>query len=494
MSSSEEEKDEFVPDVSSDESPSPRREETQPDTGVNVTSQDLFGDADDISTSESEDGSDDDNIDGGNAMPSQASDSASQTQRYNRATMEDDDDGGGHGFDIEGENQLSHPDFPGFPDDDEDGDGEGDIEPVTNVIEADMPIFPTMMSEQISFVKMPNFLSVEQRAFDPELYDEEIDEEELQDEEGRSRLKLKIENTIRWRYAKDASGDTLNEEGRERESNARIVRWSDGSTSLLLGSEVFDIHQTPLGSGDFSHLFVQQGTGLQGQAVFRNKLTFRPHSTDSHTHRKITMSIADRLGKTQKIRVLPVVGKDPDAHRTAMMKKEEDRLRSAVRLENMQRRSKERSYTRSRPTVNFLEGRGDDDDDDDDETSISAIKRSVASGKKSSVKKSHSQKSKPKKQPKKRSGSGSSEEEEEEDEDADGYDDGDGFIDDGDEDEEEAEEMDEDDAQSTSEEEAPAVEKPKKRKAVEKDSPTSEKKKKKVRSKNIISSSEDDSD
>ncbi len=62
------------------------------------------------------------------------------------------------------------------------------------------------------------------------------------------------------------------------------------------------------------------GTGLQGQAVFRNKLTFRPHSTDSQTHRKMTLSIADRFSKAQKIRVLPAVGRDPESDRLARIK------------------------------------------------------------------------------------------------------------------------------------------------------------------------------
>ena len=47
-----------------------------------------------------------------------------------------------------------------------------------------------------------------------------------------------------------------------------------GSMSLHLGNEIFDIHQMPL-QGDFNHLFIRQGTGLQGQAVFKTKLTFR---------------------------------------------------------------------------------------------------------------------------------------------------------------------------------------------------------------------------
>ena len=41
-------------------------------------------------------------------------------------------------------------------------------------------------------MKFPNFLSVETKPFDPEVYEDEIEEEEQLDEEGRSRLKLKV--------------------------------------------------------------------------------------------------------------------------------------------------------------------------------------------------------------------------------------------------------------------------------------------------------------
>ena len=41
-------------------------------------------------------------------------------------------------------------------------------------------------------VKMPNFLSVETRPFDPNFYEGELDEDEILDEEGRTRLKLKV--------------------------------------------------------------------------------------------------------------------------------------------------------------------------------------------------------------------------------------------------------------------------------------------------------------
>lgn len=123
---------------------------------------------------------------------------------------------------------------------------------------------------------------------------------------------MKVENTVRWRELEKA-------DGRKRESNARLVHWSDGSMTLHLGSEIFDVYKQPL-MGDHNHLFVRQGTGLQGQTIFRTKYTFRPYSTDSSTHRKMTLSLADRSMKTSGVKLLSLVGKDPEAHRGELIK------------------------------------------------------------------------------------------------------------------------------------------------------------------------------
>ena len=70
-----------------------------------------------------------------------------------------------------------------------------------------MPKIQTDLGKEIHFVKLPNFLSVESRPFDGETYEDEMDDEATQqDEEGRTRLKLKVENTIRWRQGFDKEG------------------------------------------------------------------------------------------------------------------------------------------------------------------------------------------------------------------------------------------------------------------------------------------------
>ncbi len=238
-------------------------------------------------------------------------------------------------------------------------------EPVPETrIDVEVPKISTNLGEEVHFVKLPNFLSVDCRPFDPDNYEDEIEDEDSLDEEGRARLKLKVENTIRWRIGFDEEGKTV------RESNARVVKWSDGSMSLHLGNEIFDVYKQPL-QGDFNHLFIRQGTGLQGQAVFRTKLSFRPHSTDSFTHQKLTRNMADRSNKAAGIKVISQVGRDPEANRYKRVKEEEERLRAAMRRDSKQRRVKERS-TKHGLSSGYLEGAGDSDDEGG--VSLAAIK------------------------------------------------------------------------------------------------------------------------
>uniref|UniRef100_A0A3Q1ISE8 RNA polymerase-associated protein LEO1 n=1 Tax=Anabas testudineus TaxID=64144 RepID=A0A3Q1ISE8_ANATE len=286
------------------------------------------------------------------------------------------DDLFGEADDISSDSDAEKPLTPGQPLDTEDGmEGEqADEEPAPETrIEVEIPKVSTDLGSDLYFVKLPNFLSVEPRPFDPQYYEDEFEDEEMLDEEGRTRLKLKVENTIRWRAKRDEEGNEM------RESNARIVKWSDGSMSLHLGNEVFDVYKAPL-QGDHNHLFIRQGTGLQGQAVFKTKLTFRPHSTDSATHRKMTLSLADRCSKTQKIRILPMAGRDPESHRNEMIKKEEERLRASIRRESQQRRMREKQHQRGLSSSYLEPDRYDDEEEGEEAISLAAIKNKFKGG------------------------------------------------------------------------------------------------------------------
>ncbi|KAF5290927.1 hypothetical protein FQA39_LY14533 [Lamprigera yunnana] len=274
------------------------------------------------------------------------------------------------GSDEDSRDRLSEADGndqrPAIEDDEE---KEPEPEPIPETrIDVEIPKISCDLGRDIHFVKLPNFLSVETRPFDQETYEDEIDEEETLDEEGRARLKLKVENTIRWREDIDKEGNTI------KESNARFVRWSDGSLSLHLGSEIFDVYKQPL-QGDHNHLFIRQGTGLQGQAVFRTKLSFRPHSTESFTHRKMTLSLADRSQKVSGIKILSQVGVDPDQDRKSLLKKEEEKLRQTIRVTKTRKRGEGGARSHQREAFREEEG-----SDEDGAISLNAIKNKYKSG------------------------------------------------------------------------------------------------------------------
>nr|SVE75337.1 EOG090X0BPX [Daphnia dolichocephala] len=316
------------------------------------TAEALFGENVDMS---SEDDDDDDKPT--QKLPEKASSDADRDSNADRRSpdeMEQDDDTGGRDNEKEKEPE----------------------EPVPETrIEHELPYIRADVGKEFHFVKLPNFLSVEPRPYDPETYEDELEEEETLDEEGRARLKLKVENTIRWRTAFDKEGNAF------KQSNARMVKWSDGSLSLHLGSEIFDVYRQPL-QGDHNHLFIRQGTGLQGQAVFRTKLTFRPHSTDSFTHRKMTKSLAERSTKTSAIKIIGAVGADPEANRGEKIKKEEERLRASVRRESKQKRIRERAATGRGMSGGYLEPdrEGYDDSEDEGGISLTAIKKQYKRG------------------------------------------------------------------------------------------------------------------
>lgn len=74
----------------------------------------------------------------------------------------------------------------------EDQEEEAPPPPPETRIDVEVPRIQTDLGHELHFVKLPNFLSVETRPYDPETYEDEVDEDEVLDEEGRARLKLKV--------------------------------------------------------------------------------------------------------------------------------------------------------------------------------------------------------------------------------------------------------------------------------------------------------------
>ncbi|KAI9010133.1 Leo1-like protein-domain-containing protein [Hyaloraphidium curvatum] len=215
--------------------------------------------------------------------------------------------------------------------------------------------------QQLFSARLPNYLQVE-----PEPFNEAEFRENLaggDGEEDDEQLRIKLESTIRWRYNKQGLKDEQG--GVIKESNARMIRWSDGSWSLLLGDEMFDVVLSTT-QEEFQYLVATHKSEqlLQTQARFKEHMTFRPSGLQSSIHKKLTASIAAKHKKEAKTRLTDV---DIDPEKA---KEEAEKLEMELRKTNRKLQQRRRNYNRSLRT-------GDLDDDSDDDA-YAAGNRNIA--------------------------------------------------------------------------------------------------------------------
>lgn len=95
-----------------------------------------------------------------------------------------------------------------------------------------LPATYKVPSDYVSaFVRTPNFIKIQTQAFDEAIHDVEA---ERKDFDGSTAV-------VRWRIKRDENGEiVLDAAGKPvKESNARMIQWSDGSMQLVVGDAVF---------------------------------------------------------------------------------------------------------------------------------------------------------------------------------------------------------------------------------------------------------------
>ncbi|KAH8084156.1 Leo1-like protein-domain-containing protein [Filobasidium floriforme] len=119
-----------------------------------------------------------------------------------------------------------------------------------------LPKVPKLASSdgQVWALKLPPAISFPAQPFHPDLYrseegpkQEAEDAEDTTDEARRIRALKRmhsVANTVRWKWKDGTHGEPV------RRSNARVIRWSDGTASLMVGQEMWDLQvDSVAGSG-----------------------------------------------------------------------------------------------------------------------------------------------------------------------------------------------------------------------------------------------------
>ncbi|KAG2631236.1 hypothetical protein PVAP13_2NG007791 [Panicum virgatum] len=152
---------------------------------------------------------------------------------------------------------------------------------------------PPARPEKMNVIKVSNIMGIDPKPFDPKTY---VEEDVFVTDESGTKKRIRLEdNIVRWRTVRNADGTT------SCESNARFVKWKDGSMQLLIGNEVLDISVHDA-HHDQSHLFLRNGKGiLQSQGRLLHKMRFMPSSLSSKSHRLLTALVDSQNKKTVKM-------------------------------------------------------------------------------------------------------------------------------------------------------------------------------------------------
>ncbi|KDD71547.1 Leo1-like protein, partial [Helicosporidium sp. ATCC 50920] len=171
------------------------------------------------------------------------------------------------------------------------------------------PLCLPLPGEGLRLVRLANLLSIDPRPFDPDTYGEE----------GEAGSSAAWETTVHWRWASTPQGTI------QRQSNARFVRWSDGSLQLLLGADALDVREIDI-AGEHSFVFARHQALIQGQSALDRKLVFHPASLRSRFHRRLAAALDGQGMRSTKVRATTTLA-DPAKLKRERELLEEQRIR-----------------------------------------------------------------------------------------------------------------------------------------------------------------------
>ncbi|KAL7538186.1 hypothetical protein ACHAWF_006013 [Thalassiosira exigua] len=263
--------------------------------------------------------------------------------------------------------------------------------------------------------RLPNLLGINPIPYDPRTHDAEDEEE---------RYKGCVHNMIRWRHKRMGWGPNASiardDDGKPiMESNARLVKWSDGSYTLHVGGEVLEVddHDSSLPkdhpdpslagfAGINGYLYVSQkarvrppskkaleadgplatdeddgdaeearpaGTVLECVGPVASRLALRPSSLASDAHRSLKLAVQKR--NVRRARIAEVVTEvDPEREKRERIRGKEDLAKSRARAGGG-RRSGGGGRRRGRMNESYLEEEEDEDAGDYDGVNLGRLKR-----------------------------------------------------------------------------------------------------------------------
>lgn len=195
-------------------------------------------------------------------------------------------------------------------------------------------------SEQIHIVNFGSLVDIEPQPFDPQKF--QLDDPAEAEGTGR-RPRAAILNRLRWRFTGKLDPKT---QQYERESNARFIRWSDGSLQLWIGDDYLDVTEQPTdGRSMMLYAFHERDRVLQAQTRVKSRLLVKPPHVASRLHKNMTMNLVPRSGRNAQVKADAEL-RDYEREHEKMSINEEAELKLRARQEKKTKKSSRRAvYT-----------------------------------------------------------------------------------------------------------------------------------------------------
>ncbi|GJQ13786.1 hypothetical protein GpartN1_g5577.t1 [Galdieria partita] len=227
----------------------------------------------------------------------------------------------------------------------------------------------TKENKRVYLAKLPSTVGVEPYAFQ-----EWKEKTSQQDESDGGR-----DSMLRIRYRKI---------GNNWESNTRLVRWEDGSSSLFIGNECFDVIQQDISGESQLFLFRRQPTAQAAECRISHKLKIQPASVSLGIQRKL--GTYEKFAKERKVKMAEM-DRAPELEEQKLAQLEHERARAQARLEAKRRRKEQllmENWRNSGISNEFLDNdyssnEDEESDQEDPSFSIANVKSRISGNRKS---------------------------------------------------------------------------------------------------------------
>lgn len=127
---------------------------------------------------------------------------------------------------------------------------------------------------QMYFTRIATVFGIQPKPFHPSSYDGSDQEPAVKvDDYGQTKYRAAPGHVIRWRHTRNNKGQSI------KQSNAKLVRWSDGSLCLYVGSERFAVSEANLPMP--YRLATASEESLQTQGEIPSRMMFQPTSKNA---------------------------------------------------------------------------------------------------------------------------------------------------------------------------------------------------------------------